>query len=82
MSAWGQHAHAFRARCFGMQILIGMESLAQSLLLQHALGGSGGWAFLRGFVRAVSGKLLPLRCLQRGNLMSQERGKVLARLAA
>ena len=55
-----------------------MESLAQSLLLQHALGGSSGGAFFRGFVRAVSGKLLPLGCLQRGNLSSQERGKVLA----
>ena len=59
-----------------------MESLAQSLLLQHAFGGSGGWAFFGEFVRAVSGKLLPLGCLQRGNLLSQERGKVLARLGA
>ena len=59
-----------------------MKSLAQSLLLQHALGGSGGWALFSEFVRAVSGKLLPLRCLQRSNLLAQERGKVLARLGA
>ena len=59
-----------------------MESLAQSLLLQHAFGGSGGWAFFSEFVRAVSGKLLPLGCLQRGNLLLQECGKVLARLGA